>query len=496
MSSTTDLLVIGAGFAGLTAAALAARRGMSTVVVEAHETFGGCAGFFRVGRRTFDVGATTLSAVQSHQPFGRVIEELGLSVDLVRQDVGVSIRMDGATIHRYADIDRWIDECEQHFEGGKGAHRRFWTRVHDVEREIWELLASTPLSPLTSIRSAAALLHPSVLKHVGKATGLVRPVQSMLRRYGLDAGERFRRFLDEQLLISTQNTTYRTPWLTGVMGLAYPADTWYPHGGMMRPALELYRSAQRDGADVLFRRRVTALRRDGMLWHVDMVNTVGENQHHETIVARNVVSTIPIWNLEGIVHDGVRRWLSTYTQRFSTSWAAITAYLETDTVIQLPSQYLQIHLNSDLPFVASKSIFVTISQDTDVQRTSSGTVMTVSAHVHAKDWEHLSEDEYNRRRVVVEEGILRAVREALPELQHSLRIAGFGSPATWQKYTGRHRGYVGGLPHDIRRPLLMFPPNVTPFSGLYLAGDTVFPGQGTPAVMHGAHTVIRHIAAQ
>lgn len=495
MSSSVDLLVVGAGFAGLTAAALAAHRGMSTTLVEAHETFGGCAGFFRLGRRTFDVGATTLSAVQPHQPFGRVVNELGLTLDLVRQDVGVSIHMDGATIHRYADIDRWIDECDEHFEGGKGAHRQFWKRVHDVERDVWELLASTPLSPLSSIRSATALLHPTVLQHIAKAPGLVRSVRSMLRRYGLHNGERFGRFLDEQLLISTQNTTYRTPWLTGVMGLAYPADTWYPRGGMMRPALELYRSAQRDGAEVLFRRQVTALRQEGALWRADVVNTSGENQTHESIVARNVVSTVPIWNLERILHDGVRRWLSTYTERFSTSWAAVTAYLESDSEIQLPSQYLQIHLKDELPFVASKSIFVTISHDTDFRRTSAGTVMTVSAHVQAKDWEHLSAEEYHRRRSLVEEGILRAVREALPELQQSLRSAGFGSPATWQKYTGRHRGYVGGLPHDIRRPLLLFPPNVTPFRGLYLAGDTAFPGQGTPAVMHGAHTVIRHIAS-
>jgi phytoene dehydrogenase-like protein len=45
----TDVLVVGAGIAGLTAAALLAKQGRSVVLLEAHHQSGGCAGTFRRG---------------------------------------------------------------------------------------------------------------------------------------------------------------------------------------------------------------------------------------------------------------------------------------------------------------------------------------------------------------------------------------------------------------------------------------------------------------
>lgn len=48
-----DLIVVGAGMAGLTAGALAAADGLSVLVLEAHSRVGGCAGdFFRGGCRS------------------------------------------------------------------------------------------------------------------------------------------------------------------------------------------------------------------------------------------------------------------------------------------------------------------------------------------------------------------------------------------------------------------------------------------------------------
>jgi phytoene dehydrogenase-like protein len=41
--------------------------------------------------------------------------------------------------------------------------------------------------------------------------------------------------------------------------------------------------------------------------------------------------------------------------------------------------------------------------------------------------------------------------------------------------------------------MLLLPPNQTPFAGLYMVGDSVFPGQGTPAVMLGAWNTIERI---
>ena len=53
---------------------------------------------------------------------------------------------------------------------------------------------------------------------------------------------------------------------------------------------------------------------------------------------------------------------------------------------------------------------------------------------------------------------------------------------TWQKWVYRKKGRVGGIPQCMARSLLKWTSNQTPFSGLYLVGDTTYPGQGIPGV--------------
>ena len=64
MGAETDVVVVGAGIAGLTAAALLAKQGLRVELLEAHSQSGGCAGTFRRGPYTFDVGATQVAGLE------------------------------------------------------------------------------------------------------------------------------------------------------------------------------------------------------------------------------------------------------------------------------------------------------------------------------------------------------------------------------------------------------------------------------------------------
>ncbi|MFF4226629.1 FAD-dependent oxidoreductase [Streptomyces abikoensis] len=61
--SDVDAVVIGAGNAGLTAAATLQRAGVRTLLVERHNVPGGCATSFRRGRYEFEVALHQLSGV-------------------------------------------------------------------------------------------------------------------------------------------------------------------------------------------------------------------------------------------------------------------------------------------------------------------------------------------------------------------------------------------------------------------------------------------------
>ena len=59
-------------------------------------------------------------------------------------------------------------------------------------------------------------------------------------------------------------------------------------------------------------------------------------------------------------------------------------------------------------------------------------------------------------------------------------------PRTFRFFTGRENGLVGGVPHTLKRNLFTMPKYRTPLPDVYLVGDTVYPGQGVPAVVLGA----------
>jgi C-3',4' desaturase CrtD len=483
---STSTLVLGAGYAGLTAAALLAHEGSEVTVLESHDTLGGCASFYRQGQCTFDVGATTVSGVVASQPAGRVFGYLGIVPEFIKQDPGMLIRMPEFDVIRYAEVDRWIAEAERVFPGGRqGA---FWRELYRLESRVWSLVQGLTHFPPAGATDLLRLAKPSLLANAPLALGLLRPMDVLLERHGVHRNADFRRFINEQLLISTQNTSHKAPYLTAAMGLTYPSETYYPVGGMVRPALLLMRHATSRGAQVKFRRRVTQIARDGNQWRVQCAN--GEEYR-----AQRVVSSVPIWNMARLTDERPRAYFESLSSRFSSAWCAVTLYLTVHGVPRLPSQYVQLHLDADIPYVHSKSLFLTLSHPDDRQKAPEGvTTITVSTHACAEDWKGLSIDEYTRRRELVRDAMVEVIRRRMHELDgmETSRVD-VGTPVTWENYTQRHDGFVGGIPHDVTRPLFLLPPNQTPFEGLYMIGDSAFPGQGMPAVMLGAWNTVARI---
>ncbi len=473
------ILVLGAGYSGLAAAALLAHRGREVTVLESHETLGGCAGFFRSGRFTYDVGATTFSGVLPEQPVGMVFGELGITPELVQQDPGMIIRMGERDVVRHAGKEAWIEEVARLFPHGD--QRGFWNRQYEIESRVWPLIRDFPSLPPSSLLDWLKLAHPRGWKHIGLAMGLVTSVASMARSYGVADDATFTAFLNEQLLISTQSTMHHSPWATGAMGLTYPSQTYYPIGGMYRPALQLMRHVQAHGGDVRFREQVVRIERVQSHYEVT-------TQRGTVLKADKIISSIPVWNMAEITDGAMQRYFAGHARRYTNVWCAISVYFALDGQPDLPTTYYQIHLDTPIPFVHASSIFMTVSPKEDTVKAPPGhCTVTVSTHARASDWEGLSQHEYQERKQLVERAIMDVIAARMPEFAGMQRMhVESGMPSTWVRYTNRHRGYVGGLPHDVGSPLLRMPPNRTPFPGLYHIGDTAFPGQGTPAVMLGA----------
>ena len=56
-------------------------------------------------------------------------------------------------------------------------------------------------------------------------------------------------------------------------------------------------------------------------------------------------------------------------------------------------------------------------------------------------------------------------------------------PKSWEKWTGRKWGFVGGYPQFMKIKPWKMKDARHPVKGFYLCGDSVYPGQGIPGVV-------------
>ena len=487
MIMNIDNIVIGAGYAGLATAALLAKQGKEVILLEKHSAIGGCASFFRRMRYTFDVGATTLSGLRPHQPLGRLFQELNLKPEIMHCDPGMVIHLDDHQIVRHADLDKWIAEAESHF--GKKGQRGFWTEIHAIDEKMWTVLHRNPEFPPKSLGDLIKMgSRISNLSALPLLRDLFRPMDVLIEKHGLKSNALFKKFINEQLLISTQSFSDTAPIVTGAMGLAYPADTYYPIGGITKPAQLLAEYIRNNGGTIILKESVDSI--DIQSDDSFMVKTTKGNEYQ----AKHLFNSIPIWNMKQIAKgNAIGNLAEQYSYTFSKAWGAFTAYFAIETEFHPASPYSQIHTTSRIPHCDGDSFFVTWSPKEDSVKAPEGwSTITISTHTEASQWYGLSEEDYARKKEDTLSFILAEFNRVFPQVASlEKQYVDAGTPTTFEHYTGRHQGFVGGLQHSVELGLFNLPKNITSIKNYAVIGDTSFPGQGTPAVVMSAMNAVK-----
>jgi phytoene dehydrogenase-like protein len=138
------------------------------------------------------------------------------------------------------------------------------------------------------------------------------------------------------------------------------------------------------------------------------------------------------------------------------------------------------------PLGEGNSVFISLSNPDDPDRAPAGMrTATLSTHTAVAPWWRLhysDEAAYEARRASYAERLLTAAERAIPGIRQAIRLCLPGTPVTFEFYTKRPSGMVGGFPqHSLfhaRGPGAGLP-------NLWLVGDSIFPGQSTAGVTLG-----------
>jgi hypothetical protein len=218
----------------------------------------------------------------------------------------------------------------------------------------------------------------------------------LIEKHGLKNNILFKKFINEQLLISTQSFSDTAPIVTGAMGLAYPADTYYPIGGITKPAQLLADFIRNNGGTIILKESVESI--DIQDDDTFIVKTAKGNEYQ----SKHVYNSIPIWNMKKIAKgNAIGNLAEQYAYTFTKAWGAFTAYFAIETEYHPASPYAQIHTTTRIPHCEGDSFFVTWSPQEDSVKAPDGwSTITISTHTEASQWYGLSEEDYARKKEV------------------------------------------------------------------------------------------------
>lgn len=476
------IAIIGAGIGGLTAAALLLKQGYRVTVLEASTYPGGCAGtFFHKGYR-FDAGATLAGGFNASGPHARLAKILGLewSVSPIR-DAAWAVHLPERTVHQWVDPLRWQDEYLTNFPYSEA----FWHKQEQLAKISWDISTRDFPFPPATLSETLRLPFGLRLDTFSAVPYLTRKFRELLP---VQTDAEFKAFVDAQLLISAQAISDNADALYGATVLDLPRrGVVHVHGGMGGIAETLLQWIRSNGGEVLFRQQVTRLEaKNGRI--------IAAHTNKDLRVEADVfLGNLTPWALEKLLGEAAPNRLRVEVMRRDPMWGAFAIYIGLDAgIVNQPITHHQVVMDVNKSLGEGNSVFISLSPLNDESRAPKGMrTATLSTHTNVLAWDtlhHNSPAAYEERKAEYVEKLLNAAERALPGFRKAAQLVMPGTPHTFESFTRRPLGMVGGFPQTslfrARSPR-------TGMKNLWLVGDSIFPGQSTAGVTIGAMRVAR-----
>ncbi len=491
--TAVDAVVIGAGVGGATSAALLANAGHRVLVLERDVHPGGCAASYADAGYRFAVGATVGMGLEPGGLVRSVFDRVGLTPRYLDVDPAIRVLVDDQRVDLHVGRDAWRRELVRAFPAQADAVLRFWDEVERLAGGLRHAAARFPVLPIrhaADLVDSARAAHPRLLPVL---RALRTTVGARLEAHGV-TDPRFRAFVDGQLLDAMQCQASACAAPNGALALdVYRSGAQYVYGGLAQLAHDLLGVVQRRGGSVRFGTAARGIEVD------DRGRVAGVRTRHGVVRAPVVVSAVPLSNTVRLLGDAASEAFRQRDARQPRMWGAFTLYagvveraLETS-----PQPFQQVTdlrvLDADAHAghddaghdAPPANLLVSVSPAADGDRAPAGhRAVTVSTHVDAERWMTLARQPvaYEAAKRALETRLLDQVERLLPGFRDGLAYLRSGTPRTFARYTRRIGGTVGGFPQTVEHANFGAPSHRTDVAGLFLAGDTIFPGQGTLGV--------------
>ncbi|MEQ8672356.1 MAG: NAD(P)/FAD-dependent oxidoreductase [Aggregatilineales bacterium] len=491
MKQLYDVAIIGAGIAGMATVARLQAQGMTTVVLEAHGRVGGCAGYFRQKGFAFDVGATTLVDFERGGVGGELLDQIGMSPLQGEQLPGYVAWLPDRTVTLHRDPQKWSNERLQML-GASPAHQAFWTFIDRLAHVFWEASRKGIKLPMHSLADVIQNVNSLGLRHLPLGRYLLWTMGDALRAFGLRDDPALCGLLAMLIEDTVHSTLDDAPLINSALGITIRGAGLTRHQGGMYGFWKCFTAHYRAlGGEVMLACRVQKI--SGQAGAFLLKTSRGE------VSAKQVVSTLPPELTATLAPEYVKRKLQRHISHDARDFGgAVVVFLgvpesevagQAFTHHQLLQDYAQ-------PLGDGNNMFISVSSAGDTQSAPEGyRAVMISTHCELSDWEKVSTADYPDYKRAYGDRLIEFARRVYPTLASNPVVYEIGTPQTYQRFTSRPRGAVGGLRLNLSNSNQNAIPQNIGVPGFWLAGDSTFPGLGTVACVLGSKIAADHVSA-
>lgn len=474
--------------------------GHNVTLYESHSIPGGCASWYRRstahGPFQFDVGATVLNGLEDGQALKQFLDKHEIQPapfeameQIFYQIADKKLRFDTR------NSSLWTQSLVENFPHDRAFIDSVFPKLERIANVLYRALETPVHWPIQNFSDA--FLNLRLLPHVLPAAPAILSSGSLmfgdiLNRHSLSP--EMRTFLDMTFLISAQCKPEQvpTPWAALALYF-YPLGAGTTYGGMRGFHESLFRKLkERKNVSVKMLTKVTRLDMSNSeiqqsSWKITSEAVKTGTPHSDAF--HGVVSAIPRFNTEALLDD---QHLASpnlgWDALGKNLWGAYTGYVGLKDQKDWPDEAFNVHSrlgHSDHP-ENGEELYISVGKRNDSSRAPEG-LRSLTASTHCG----LSENASYQREEFKTKLLQHLSNWGVPET--NILHLELGDPKTFENFTSRLHGNVGGLPMTWEHTIAQPAPQRSVFPGLYQIGDTSFPGQSVYACVMGARSVVEKI---
>lgn len=476
-----DVIIIGAGISGITAAALLAKKGQSVCVIESANKSGGSCGIFKRCGVTIEQGAAMLYGFgeRGFNPHRYVFNVLEEPITMIRHKELYTIHFGKDDIVFYEDMDRFIEELIRVFPSEKSGIEQYY---HDFGKLYDRVIAKTPIFVAPDVLDKKQTLeqfktHPlSYIKFLGYMN---KSMKEVLREYF--KGEQILQFFDKLTSTYCYATVEEAPAILGaVMFLDnHVGGSYYPVGSTMQLIGKLEKSAEENGADFLYQSKVEEIL-------VENNKAEGVRLSNETVIhADQVIYSGNVWDLyEKLIKES-------QTVTYEPTYASVVYYAIIKEEM-LPDNLYPIEMFiSDKTSITEDEITMYLLGLDDKTLEKDGCLSLTAIGPSFRNWDAITDNDlYEKTKEEEIERILKVLQRRIPNIREAIVHQELSTPRTLSRYILKYHGAVAGPKQMLGQHMLKRQHTKTQIEGLYCCGEGTVMGTGTPAVTVSAISAV------